>query len=98
MPALMDIFCKYRHCCKPFISTCTLFSCGKEFLSVIAVTRNKPFLYVSQFPDCVEFAEDMANRGKIVVVAALDATFQRKVGNRLSKSPQAYVWFKISER
>lgn len=30
-----------------------------------------------QFPDCVDFAEEMANAGKIVIVAALDATFQR---------------------
>nr|XP_005989143.1 PREDICTED: thymidine kinase, cytosolic isoform X2 [Latimeria chalumnae] len=31
------------------------------------------------FPDIVEFCEDMANRGKAVIVAALDGTFQRKV-------------------
>lgn len=30
------------------------------------------------FPDVVEFCEDMANRGKTVVVAALDGTFERK--------------------
>lgn len=30
------------------------------------------------FPDLVEFAERMANAGKIVIVAALDGTFQRK--------------------
>lgn len=30
-----------------------------------------------QFPDCVDFAEEMANSGKIVIVAALDGTFQR---------------------
>nr|XP_027210255.1 thymidine kinase, cytosolic-like [Penaeus vannamei] len=29
------------------------------------------------FPDTVEFAEEMANRGKIVIVAALDGTYQR---------------------
>lgn len=32
-----------------------------------------------QFPDVVEFCEDMANAGKTVIVAALDGTFQRKV-------------------
>lgn len=32
-----------------------------------------------QFPDTVEFSEEMANLGKTVIVAALDATFQRKV-------------------
>lgn len=30
------------------------------------------------FPDIVEFAEDMAEAGKIVVVAALDGTYQRQ--------------------
>ncbi|KAK3909363.1 Thymidine kinase, cytosolic [Frankliniella fusca] len=29
------------------------------------------------FPDCVDFAEEMANAGKIVIVAALDGDFQR---------------------
>lgn len=33
-----------------------------------------------QFPDIVEFSEAMANAGKTVIVAALDGTFQRKVG------------------
>ena len=32
-----------------------------------------------QFPDIVEFSETLANKGKIVIVAALDGTFQRKV-------------------
>ncbi|XP_015906583.1 thymidine kinase, cytosolic [Parasteatoda tepidariorum] len=30
------------------------------------------------FPDTVQFAEKMANNGKVVIVAALDGTFQRK--------------------
>ena len=34
---------------------------------------------VFQFPDIVEFCEEMANAGKTVIVAALDGTFQRKV-------------------
>jgi len=29
------------------------------------------------FPDTVDFAEEMANRGKVVIVAALDGTYQR---------------------
>ena len=37
----------------------------------------------SQFPDIVEFCEDMANEGKTIIVAALDGTFQRKVHTRL---------------
>ena len=31
------------------------------------------------FPDIVEYAEQWANEGKVVIVAALDGTFQRKV-------------------
>lgn len=30
------------------------------------------------FPDCVEFADRWASQGKVVIVAALDATFERK--------------------
>ncbi|KAK7930247.1 hypothetical protein WMY93_006642 [Mugilogobius chulae] len=42
------------------------------------------------FPDTVPFAEEMANLGKIVIVAALDGTFQRKAfGNILSLVPLA---------
>merc|ERR1719414_436250 len=40
------------------------------------------------FPDTVTWAEEMANSGKIVVVAALDGTFQRKpFGDILSLIP-----------
>jgi thymidine kinase len=31
------------------------------------------------FPDLLPFAEAVANAGKIVVISALDGTFQRKV-------------------
>ena len=34
---------------------------------------------IFQFPDIVEFCEELANDGKTVIVAALDGTFQRKV-------------------
>ena len=30
------------------------------------------------FPDIVKFCDEAANKGKIVVVAALDGTFERK--------------------
>eukprot|EP00730_Choanoeca_flexa_P003935 TRINITY_DN11541_c1_g2_i5.p1 TRINITY_DN11541_c1_g2~~TRINITY_DN11541_c1_g2_i5.p1 ORF type:complete len:331 (+),score=32.21 TRINITY_DN11541_c1_g2_i5:80-1072(+) len=30
------------------------------------------------FPDLVEFSEEMANEGKLIIIAALDGTFQRK--------------------
>ena len=32
----------------------------------------------SFFPDIVEFCEEQANSGKVVIVASLDGTFQRK--------------------
>lgn len=38
---------------------------------------------IFQFPDIVEFCEEMANDGKTVIVAALDGTFQRKVNGQL---------------
>ncbi|KZS14802.1 Thymidine kinase [Daphnia magna] len=42
------------------------------------------------FPDVVEFSEAMANAGKIVVVAALDGTYQRSgFGNFLNLVPLA---------
>lgn len=52
-----------------FKSVCV---CGFFFFT------NPPFVSVPlKFPDIVKFAEDMANARKIVVVAALDGTFQR---------------------
>jgi len=49
------------------------------------------------FPDCVDFAEKMANQGKIVIVAALDGTFERKpFGNILNLIPLAEVVTKLS--
>ena len=41
--------------------------------------HNTMFLLFIKFPDIVEFSEEMASLGKIVIVAALDGTFQRKV-------------------
>lgn len=42
------------------------------------------------FPDCVTFAENMANAGKIVIVAALDGSFERVgFGNILDLVPLA---------
>ncbi|XP_067860104.1 thymidine kinase, cytosolic isoform X2 [Heptranchias perlo] len=49
------------------------------------------------FPDCVEFSEEMANKGKTVIVAALDGTFQRKAfGNILNLVPLAENVVKLS--
>ena len=41
--------------------------------------HNTMFLLLIKFPDIVEFSEEMASLGKIVIVAALDGTFQRQV-------------------
>lgn len=35
------------------------------------------------FEDIAEFCEDLANNGKIVIVAALDGTFERKAFNKI---------------
>lgn len=49
------------------------------------------------FPDCVQFAEEMANKGKIVIVAALDGTFQRQgFGNILNLVPLAESVIKLN--
>jgi thymidine kinase len=38
------------------------------------------------YKDIIEFSEKMANLGKVVIVSALDGTFQRKVSKRISLS------------
>ncbi|RXM37393.1 Thymidine kinase, cytosolic [Acipenser ruthenus] len=49
------------------------------------------------FPDTVEFCEEMANRGKTIIVAALDGTFQRKAfGNILNLVPLAESVVKLN--
>lgn len=49
------------------------------------------------FPDLVEFAERLANEGHVVIVAALDGTFQRKpFGSVLELIPMAEKVDKLS--
>ncbi|XP_071960838.1 thymidine kinase, cytosolic-like [Antedon mediterranea] len=49
------------------------------------------------FTDCVKFCEEMANLGKIVIVAALDGTFQRKgFGEILNLVPLAENVIKLN--
>lgn len=49
------------------------------------------------FPDTVSFSEEMANSGKIVIVAALDGTFQRKsFGDILQLVPLAESVIKLT--
>lgn len=49
------------------------------------------------YPDLVEFSEEMANIGKIVIIAALDGTFQRKpFGHVIDLIPLAESVIKLS--
>lgn len=49
------------------------------------------------YPDLVEFSEEMANLGKIVIIAALDSTFQRKpFGHVIELIPLAESVVKLS--
>eukprot|EP00735_Rhodelphis_limneticus_P013298 TRINITY_DN6910_c0_g1::TRINITY_DN6910_c0_g1_i1::g.13363::m.13363 TRINITY_DN6910_c0_g1::TRINITY_DN6910_c0_g1_i1::g.13363 ORF type:complete len:268 (+),score=34.48,sp/P04184/KITH_MOUSE/61.02/2e-64,TK/PF00265.13/1.4e-63,AAA_14/PF13173.1/0.0011,DBD_Tnp_Mut/PF03108.10/0.85,DBD_Tnp_Mut/PF03108.10/3.9e+02,DBD_Tnp_Mut/PF03108.10/5.1e+03,AAA_10/PF12846.2/0.26 TRINITY_DN6910_c0_g1_i1:71-805(+) len=49
------------------------------------------------FPDIVQFCEEMANRGKTVVVSALDGDFQRKpFGSILELVPKCEGVFKLT--
>ncbi|AFB76935.1 thymidine kinase [Cotia virus SPAn232] len=49
------------------------------------------------FNDIVEFSENMANKGKIVIVSALDATYQRKTfGNILNLIPLSEKVIKLN--
>ncbi|KFM57705.1 Thymidine kinase, cytosolic, partial [Stegodyphus mimosarum] len=49
------------------------------------------------FPDTVSFAEEMANNGKIIIIAALDGTYQRKgFGNIIDLIPLAESVIKLT--
>ena len=49
------------------------------------------------FPDIVEISEKLANEGIVVIIAALDGTFQRKpFGNILNLVPLAEIVTKLS--
>lgn len=49
-------------------------SVGNSILAISLIVG-----FICQFPDVVKFADHLANLGKIVIVAALDGTFQKKV-------------------
>ncbi|AOP31783.1 thymidine kinase [Volepox virus] len=52
-----------------------------NLLTIVDTVANFSVIGIDEgqfFPDIVEFCELMANNGKIVIVAALDGTFQRK--------------------
>ncbi|XP_056405883.1 thymidine kinase, cytosolic [Hyla sarda] len=75
------------------VSACNLSDLCTEALnySVIGIDEGQ------FFPDVVEFCEDMANKGKTVIVAALDGTFQRKAfGDILNLVPLAESVVKLN--
>ena len=50
--------------------------------SIYIFTKRRGLIMIQfscQFPDVVEFSEEMASLGKTVIIAALDGTFQRRV-------------------
>lgn len=71
-----------------------------ELRHVEAATESYDVIGIDEgqfFPDCVEFCEDMANRGKVVIVAALDGTYQRVgFGNILNLVPLAESVIKLT--
>ncbi|NP_001011452.1 thymidine kinase, cytosolic [Xenopus tropicalis] len=75
------------------VSACQLRDVSAEALacSVIGIDEGQ------FFPDIVDFCEEMANRGKTMIVAALDGTFQRKAfGNILNLVPLAESVVKLN--
>ena len=76
----------------PAISTAALFDCWD-----VAITFDCIGIDEGQFfPDLVEFCEALANQGKTVIVACLDATYQRKAfGTVLQLVPLAETVIKL---
>ncbi|KAF6019201.1 TK1 [Bugula neritina] len=59
----------------PIVSAAKLFDVDKKIVlesEVIGIDEGQ------FYPDVVSFSEEMANRGKVVIVAALDGTFERR--------------------
>ena len=48
------------------------------------------------YPDIVDFCDKMANQGKIVIVAALDGDYEKKLFNVLNLIPKAEYVIKIN--
>uniref|UniRef100_A0A8C1TUL1 Thymidine kinase n=1 Tax=Cyprinus carpio TaxID=7962 RepID=A0A8C1TUL1_CYPCA len=80
-----------------FVCFCSsLFSQCSLSHTLYALINNHD-LWLLQFPDTVEFCEEMANMGKTIIVAALDGTFQRKpFGNILNLVPLAESVVKLN--
>jgi len=74
--------------------------CATSLSQLTALTANYSIIGIDEgqfFPDTVEFAERMANSGKVVVVAALDGTYQREgFGNILQLVPLAESVLKLT--
>ncbi|CAI9538964.1 unnamed protein product [Staurois parvus] len=75
------------------VSTCNLADLFTEAMNYCVIGIDEGQF----FPDVVHFCEEMANRGKTVIVAALDGTFQRKhSGDILSLVPLAESVVKLN--
>lgn len=75
------------------VSTCSLADVFTEALNCCVIGIDEGQF----FPDVVEFCEEMANKGKTVIVAALDGTFQRKpFGDILNLVPLAESVVKLN--
>jgi len=74
--------------------------CATSLSQLSAVTPPYTIIGIDEgqfFPDTVEFAERMANAGKVVIVAALDGTYQRVgFGNILQLVPLAESVVKLT--
>ncbi|GIX68867.1 thymidine kinase, cytosolic [Caerostris extrusa] len=74
--------------------------CATTLTDLKSVASNYSVIGIDEgqfFPDTVSFAEEMANSGKIVIVAALDGTFQRKAfGDILQLVPLAESVIKLT--
>ncbi|XP_012516778.1 PREDICTED: thymidine kinase, cytosolic isoform X1 [Propithecus coquereli] len=67
-------FCTHDRNTMEALPACLLRDVAQEALGVAVIGIDEGQF----FPDIVDFSETMANAGKIVIVAALDGTFQRK--------------------
>ncbi|XP_040186978.1 thymidine kinase, cytosolic [Rana temporaria] len=75
------------------VSTCSLADVFTEALNCCVIGIDEGQF----FPDIVEFCEEMANKGKTVIIAALDGTFQRKpFGDILNLVPLAESVVKLN--
>ena len=70
-----------------------------QFVSFLFFKKKRKFIYflLKKYSDLIPVCENAANRGKIVIVAALDGSFQRKpFGSVMDLVPKAEVVSKLT--